>query len=40
MHGAGSLQAQRIQIAQQSRLTIKKDMTKTLVGVLGMWEVR
>jgi len=36
MHGAGSPQAQRIQIARQSRLAFKKDLVKALAGVLTM----
>jgi 4-hydroxybutyryl-CoA dehydratase/vinylacetyl-CoA-Delta-isomerase len=38
MHGAGSPQAQRIQIARQSRLAFKKELAKALAGVLAMGE--
>lgn len=38
MHGAGSPQAQRIQIARQSRLAFKKELAKALAGVLTMRE--
>ena len=33
MHGAGSPQAQRIQIARQAQLEFKKQLAKTLAGV-------
>ncbi len=35
MHGAGSPQAQRIQIARQSRLAFKKELAQALAGILG-----
>jgi len=38
MHGAGNPQAQRVQIARQSRLAFKKDLAKALAGVLAMGE--
>ena len=38
MHGAGSPQAQRIQIARQSRLAFKKDLAQALAGILTMRE--
>ncbi len=34
MHGAGSPQAQRIQIARQARLDFKKELAKALAGIL------
>ena len=33
MHGAGSPQAQRIQIARQMQLEFKKQLAKTLAGI-------
>ncbi len=33
MHGAGSPQAQRIQIARSMQLGFKKELAKTLAGV-------
>ena len=33
MHGAGSPQAQRVQIARQSQLEFRKNLAKTLAGV-------
>jgi 4-hydroxybutyryl-CoA dehydratase/vinylacetyl-CoA-Delta-isomerase len=33
MHGAGSPQAQRIQIARQMDLEMKKDLAKQLAGI-------
>jgi 4-hydroxybutyryl-CoA dehydratase/vinylacetyl-CoA-Delta-isomerase len=35
MHGAGSPQAQRIQIARQMQLGYKKNLAKNLAGVKG-----
>ena len=35
MHGAGSPQAQRVQIARQMDLDYKKQLAKTLAGVNG-----
>jgi len=35
MHGAGSPQAQRVQIARQSQLEFKKSLAKALAGVIG-----
>jgi 4-hydroxybutyryl-CoA dehydratase/vinylacetyl-CoA-Delta-isomerase len=34
MHGAGSPQAQRIQIARQAQLQFKKALAKTLAGIV------
>ena len=34
MHGAGSPQAQRVQIARQSQLEFRKNLAKTLAGIL------
>jgi 4-hydroxybutyryl-CoA dehydratase/vinylacetyl-CoA-Delta-isomerase len=33
MHGAGSPQAQRIQIARQMQIEFKKQLAKTLAGI-------
>jgi 4-hydroxybutyryl-CoA dehydratase/vinylacetyl-CoA-Delta-isomerase len=35
MHGAGSPQAQRVQIARQSQLEYKKQLAKKLAGIPG-----
>jgi 4-hydroxybutyryl-CoA dehydratase/vinylacetyl-CoA-Delta-isomerase len=33
MHGAGSPQAQRVQIARQSQLEFRKELARTLAGI-------
>ena len=35
MHGAGSPQAQRVQIARQAQLEFKKQLARTLAGIPG-----
>jgi 4-hydroxybutyryl-CoA dehydratase/vinylacetyl-CoA-Delta-isomerase len=35
MHGAGSPQAQRVQISRQSQLEYKKGLAKSLAGIAG-----
>jgi 4-hydroxybutyryl-CoA dehydratase/vinylacetyl-CoA-Delta-isomerase len=35
MHGAGSPQAQRVQIARQAQLEFKKQLARTLAGIAG-----